>query len=374
MAADAANAEKRATLSVVVPTYREAANVPVLFERLKTVLDDLPWEMIVVDDDSPDGTYDVAFAIARRDPRMRCLRRVNRSGLAGAVIEGWLASSADFVAVIDGDLQHDESILPQMYASLVNGEGDLVIGTRVEDEAIPKGLSPARQKLSDLGAWFFRAIAGVTVSDPMSGFFMVKREVVARLAPALSPDGFKILVDVVLTSGGHLRIVETPYVFRQRQAGESKLSPLVGLDFLGLVSRHATGGVLPTRFMLFALIGGVGLVVHLVVLSGLLACFGLADFDDAQIFATLAAMASNFALNNEITYRSMCYRGLGLVRGFLIFALLCSVGAIANINIAEWLFRSRGVWWVAGFAGALIGVVWNYAASNTFVWRRRAKA
>jgi len=374
MAADAANAEKRATLSVVVPTYREAANVPVLFERLKTVLDDLPWEMIVVDDDSPDGTYDVAFAIARRDPRMRCLRRVNRSGLAGAVIEGWLASSADFVAVIDGDLQHDESILPQMYASLVNGEGDLVIGTRVEDEAIPKGLSPARQKLSDLGAWFFRAIAGVTVSDPMSGFFMVKREVVARLAPALSPDGFKILVDVVLTSGGHLRIVETPYVFRQRQAGESKLSPLVGLDFLGLVSRHATGGVLPTRFMLFALIGGVGLVVHLVVLSGLLACFGLADFDDAQIFATLAAMASNFALNNEITYRSMRYRGLGLVRGFLIFALLCSVGAIANINIAEWLFRSRGVWWVAGFAGALIGVVWNYAASNTFVWRGRAKA
>ena len=348
--------------------------MPVLFERLKTVLDDLPWEMIVVDDDSPDGTYDVAFAIARRDPRMRCLRRVNRSGLAGAVIEGWLASSADFVAVIDGDLQHDESILPQMYASLVNGEGDLVIGTRVEDEAIPKGLSPARQKLSDLGAWFFRAIAGVTVSDPMSGFFMVKREVVARLAPALSPDGFKILVDVVLTSGGHLRIVETPYVFRQRQAGESKLSPLVGLDFLGLVSRHATGGVLPTRFMLFALIGGVGLVVHLVVLSGLLACFGLADFDDAQIFATLAAMASNFALNNEITYRSMRYRGLGLVRGFLIFALLCSVGAIANINIAEWLFRSRGVWWVAGFAGALIGVVWNYAASNTFVWRRRAKA
>ena len=370
MAADAANAEKRATLSVVVPTYREAANVPVLFERLKTVLDDLPWEMIVVDDDSPDGTYDVAFAIARRDPRMRCLRRVNRSGLAGAVIEGWLASSADFVAVIDGDLQHDESILPQMYASLVNGEGDLVIGTRVEDEAIPKGLSPARQKLSDLGAWFFRAIAGVTVSDPMSGFFMVKREVVARLAPALSPDGFKILVDVVLTSGGHLRIVETPYVFRQRQAGESKLSPLVGLDFLGLVSRHATGGVLPTRFMLFALIGGVGLVVHLVVLSGLLACFGLADFDDAQIFATLAAMASNFALNNEITYRSMRYRGLGLVKGFLIFALLCSVGAIANVNIATYLFQTRSVWWLAGLAGALIGVVWNYAASNTFVWRR----
>ena len=119
----------RPTLSVIVPTYREAANVPRLFERLTVALAGLPWEMIVVDDDSSDGTYDVAFDIARRDPRLRCLRRVNRGGLAGAVIEGWLSSSADYVAVIDGDLQHDEAILPQMYVALEKGEGNLVIGT-----------------------------------------------------------------------------------------------------------------------------------------------------------------------------------------------------------------------------------------------------
>ena len=373
MASETANAVSP-ILSVIVPTFREAANVPVLFERLKTALAGLPWEMIVVDDNSPDGTYDVAFAIAKRDPRLRCLRRVNRSGLAGAVIEGWLSSSADFVAVIDGDLQHDEAILPKMYAALAADDGDLAIGTRIPDETQPKGLSPARQALSDLGAWFFRRIAGVSVSDPMSGFFMTRREIVAKLAPTLSPDGFKILVDVVLTSGGNLRIVETPYVFRQRLAGESKLSPLVGLDFLGLVAHHATGGVLPTRFLLFALIGGVGLGVHLVALSAIVASFGLVDFNAAQIVATIAAMASNFALNNEITYRSMRYRGFGMIKGFCIFAVLCSVGAIANINIASWLFRSRGVWWAAGLAGALIGVVWNYAASNTFVWRRRSKA
>jgi dolichol-phosphate mannosyltransferase len=371
MASDPAASENRPTLSVVVPTYREAANVPVLFERLKTALAGLPWEMIVVDDDSPDGTADVAYAIARRDPRLRCIRRVNRLGLAGAVIEGWLASSADFVAVIDGDLQHDEAILPQMYAALVEGRGDLAIGTRIADPNRAGGLSPARQKLSELGAWFFRQVAGATVSDPMSGYFMLARERVARLAPRLSPEGFKILVDVVLSSGGHLKIVEIPYVFRPRQAGESKLSPLVGIDFLGLVVHHATGGLLPIRFVLFASIGAIGLVVHLLVLSALIAWLGLEDFASGQIAATIAAMASNFVLNNEITYRAYRYRGAGMIGGFALFALLCSVGAIANVNIASWLIQREGVWWVAGLAGALVGVVWNYAASNTFVWRRR---
>jgi dolichol-phosphate mannosyltransferase len=358
------------TLSVVVPTYREAANVPRLFERLVKTLDGLPWEMVVVDDDSSDGTYDVAYAIARRDPRLRCIRRVNRSGLAGAVIEGWLASSADFVAVIDGDLQHDERILPQMYAALANNQGDLVIGTRIADKTQPGGLSPSRQKLSDLGKWFFSQVAGVDISDPMSGFFMTRREIVAELAPKLSADGFKILVDLILSRHG-MKVVEVPYVFRPRTAGESKLSPLVGLDFLGLVAHHASGGVLPTRFVLFALIGGVGLVVHLAVLTVLLG--GGRDFTYAQVIATIMAMGSNFALNNEITYRNRRYRGVGKIGGFLIFGALCGVGAIANINVASVLYARNGSWGLAGFSGALIGVVWNYAASNTFVWRTRRK-
>lgn len=359
------------TLSVVVPTYREAANVPVLFERLKTALVGLPWEMIVVDDDSPDGTADIAFALAQRDPRARCLRRVNRGGLAGAVIEGWLSSSADLVAVIDGDLQHDETILPKMYEQLAARRGNLAIGVRIADEAAPGGLSPARQKLSDLGAWFFRRVAGATVRDPMSGFFMIRREIVSGLAPRLSPDGFKILVDVILSARTDLQIVETPYVFRQRQAGESKLSPLVGLDFLGLVAHHATGGLLPIRFVLFALIGAVGLVVHFAVL---LAMIGKVGFIGSQTVATLVAMASNFLLNNEITYRARRYHGLGLIAGFAQFALLCSVGALANIDIASSLFAQDRIWWVAGLAGALIGVVWNYAASTIIVWRKRRTA
>ncbi len=372
MAPDAPRAKPRPTLSVVVPTYRESANVAVLFERVEAALEGVPWEMIVVDDDSPDGTSEIAFALASSDPRMRCLRRVNRSGLAGAVVEGWMSSSADLVAVIDGDLQHDEAILPTMYRALALGEGDLAIGTRIGDDHAG-ALSPARRMLSDLGAWFFRRIAGAAVTDPMSGYFMIRREIVSRLAPRLSPDGFKILVDVILSAAGELKIVEIPYRFRKRTAGESKLTPLVGLDFLGLVAHHASGGLLPVRFVLFALIGALGLVIHVIALSAFRRWVGPADFGSAQLVATLVAMASNFVLNNEITYRAYRYRGLNMLAGFAGFALGCSVGALANIDVASWLYRSNRTWWVAGMAGAILSVVWNYAVSTNLVWRPRLR-
>jgi dolichol-phosphate mannosyltransferase len=369
---DPGQAKWRPTLSVVVPTYRESANVPVLFERVKAALEGVPWEMIVVDDNSPDGTADIAFALAASDARIRCLRRVNRSGLAGAVIEGWMASSADLVAVIDGDLQHDERILPEMYRALAAGQGNVAIGTRAIDEPTG-GLSPARQRLSELGAWFFRRVTGARVTDPMSGFFMIRREIVARLAPRLSSDGFKILVDVLLSAGGDLKIVEIPYVFRNRLQGESKLTPLVGLDFLGLVAHHASGGILPIRFVLFALIGAIGLVVHFAALLVLRHWLGPADFISAQLVATLVAMASNFILNNEITYRTYRYRGLNMIPGFAGFALGCSVGALANLDVASWLYTWNRTWWVAGLAGAILSVVWNYAVSTNLVWRPRLR-
>ncbi len=358
-------------LSVIAPTYREAANVPVLFERLKRVLADLDWELIVVDDDSPDGTSEVAFALAAADRRVRCIRRVNRLGLAGAVIEGVLSSSADFVAVIDADLQHDEQILPKLYRGMIGG-GDLAIGVRVPDETVEQGLSPARQRLSAAGAELFKRMSGLSVSDPMSGFFMTRREIVTAIASKLSPDGFKILVDILLCAPPGIKIVEIPYVFRKRQAGESKLSAVVGLDFLGLIAHHATAGLLPIRFALFAAVGASGLIVHLAVLKILIGLYGPTEFGVEQLVATLAAMTSNFLINNEVTYRENRYRGWRKLVGLGSFALVCSVGAIANIDIASWLYyQSQQVWWLAGVSGALVGVVWNYAVSSAFVWRNR---
>lgn len=359
-------------VSIIVPTYCEAQNIPVLFERLAGAMAGIAWEMIVVDDDSPDGTAGVAFALAQTDSRIRCVRRVNRMGLAGAAIEGFLSSSASFVALIDGDLQHDESILPLMFAALSGGKGNLAIATRVAPgESVERGFTPARQRLSDIGAWVFRKASDLAIADPMSGFFMIRREIVARIASRMSPDGFKPLVDILLAERGALSVVEIPYVFRPRLAGESKLSAQVGLDFLGLLAHHASGGVLPSRFVLFALIGGLGLFVHLGVLKALLTVWGSDSFAASQLIATLTAMTSNFLLNNEITYRSTRYRGFSKLWGLTLFALLCSVGVVANIDIASWMYAFKQVWWVAGFSGALVGVVWNYAVSSAFVWRKR---
>ncbi|MBV9548655.1 MAG: glycosyltransferase family 2 protein, partial [Alphaproteobacteria bacterium] len=321
-------------LSVIVPTYRERDNVAELVRRLEAALSGIAWEAVYVDDNSPDGTAETVKAIAARDPRIRCLKRVGRRGLAGACIEGMLSSAAPFVAVIDADLQHDEKVLPLMLAKLKAGEADLVAGTRYGAGGSAAGLAQGRDFLSRLATRLTRLLVGTDLSDPMSGFFMMRRDRFDEIAPRLSPQGFKILLDIA--GNAKLRIAEQPYVFGTRFAGESKFNAQIGLEFLGLLVGKATGDTIDPRFAFFAMVGSVGLVVHLLVLwAGLTLAV---DFHAAQIAATLVAMTSNFILNNEITYRNKRYRGVGKIGGFLIFALLCGVGAIANINVASVLY------------------------------------
>jgi dolichol-phosphate mannosyltransferase len=221
--------------------------------------------------------------------------------------------------------------------------------------------------LSRLATRMTRLLVGTALSDPMSGFFMMRRDRFDEIAPRLSPLGFKILLDIA--GSARLRIAEQPYVFGERFAGESKFNAQIGLEFLGLLLAKATGDVIDARFAFFAMVGSVGLVVHLAVLWTALS-FAV-DFHAAQIAATLVAMTSNFLLNNEITYRDRRLKGAGALKGFVLFCLFASVGAFANIDLAEWLYRGASVWWAAGAAGAVMSALWNYAMSTLFVWRAR---
>lgn len=355
-------------LSVVVPVFKEVANVPILVERLTRVLDGLAWEVIFVDDDSPDGTAEAARRIARTDPRVRCIRRIGRRGLAGACIEGMLASSASVVAVMDGDLQHDETILPAMFAKLQTGSADLVIGSRfVEGGSAEQGFSKVRQRGSAAATLLAQKLFGVTLSDPMSGFFMIDRRAFETVAPKLSTRGFKILLDILASSKGALRVAELPFVFGARQYGESKLDNMVVLEYLGLLLAKLSGDRISIRFVLFALVGATGLVVHLLALDRALA-FGL-PFDWAQMTAAFTAMTSNFFLNNQLTYRDKRLKGLALLVGLLTFYLVCSVGMVANVGVANWVYGAQPLWWLAGTAGAIMGVVFNYAATSVLTWR-----
>jgi dolichol-phosphate mannosyltransferase len=357
-------------LSVIVPTFKERGNVIELLRRLDHALAGIGWEAIFVDDNSPDGTADLVKAIAADDPRVRCLRRVGRRGLAGACIEGMLSSSAPFVAVIDADLQHDEKVLPQMLATLSGGGADLVAATRYVEGGSAASFSEKRGAISQLATRITRGLLGTDLSDPMSGFFMLRRDVLERLAPRLSPTGFKILLDIAATGGKSLRIAEQPYSFGERFQGESKFNIQIGVEFLGLLLAKLTGDLVDPRFIFFAIVGATGVAVHLVTLI-LALNFVPEPFVVAQSIATFVALTSNFFLNNELTYRDRRLKGLGILRGFILFCLFGSFGALANVNVASWLFSERSVWWVAGAAGAIMGVLWNYAMSTLFVWRAR---
>ena len=357
-------------LSVVVPTFNERDNVTVLYRRLDATLAGIPWEVVFVDDNSPDGTWEVVRGLARQDPRVRCIRRIGRRGLSGACIEGILASSAPYAAVIDADLQHDETQLPKMVGLLQKGEAELVVGSRYIEGGSADSFNKSRAGASQLATEVAKRVLKVEIADPMSGFFMIRRDKFEQLAPQLSTQGFKILLDIVATAQGRLRTVEVPFTFGSRQHGESKLDSMVALDFLGLVLAKLTHDVVTLRFLLFAMVGSIGLVVHLTALFVALEIFNV-PFAEAQAAGALVAMTSNFILNNFLTYRDQRLKGFAILRGLLLFYLVCSVGLFANVGVAFSVYDQEPIWWLAGAAGALMGVVWNYAMSGLFVWRKK---
>jgi dolichol-phosphate mannosyltransferase len=358
-------------LSVIVPCFNERPNVAPMIAKLDAALAGIAWEVIYVDDNSPDGTAQEVHRIAQTDSRVRCIRRIGRRGLASAVIEGALSSSANYVAVIDGDLQHDETRLPVMLAALQAGRYDLAVASRHVEGGDNAGLSSRwRHMLSDGGIFLAQAFMPVRLTDPMSGFFMLPRPLFEELARGLNGQGFKILLDLVLSSTAPLRVLEVPARFRERAAGESKMDALVMVQFVGLLLDKVFGGLLPLRFFSFALVGALGILIHLCVLVVLHKSTGL-GFEADQAIATAVAMVFNFQLNNAITYRDQRLKGPRLWRGLILFMVVCGFGAVANVGIAQAMYEQHTTWTVAGAIGAMIGVVWNYAVSATLVWRSR---
>ena len=359
-----------ATLTIIIPTLNERDNIEPLVARLMATLPDVAWEAIFVDDDSQDGTSDQVRALARSNPRIRCLQRIGRRGLATACIEGVLASASPYVAVMDADLQHDERLLPDMLKTLESGTVDLVVGSRYASGGCVGDLNLGRVRLSGLGTRLASIVCKADVADLLSGFFMCRREVFERALRRMSGQGFKVLLDLLASSHEPVRVCELPYRFRRRQYGESKLDTMIAWEFGMLLADKLIGHIVPVRFALFALIGALGLVVHLATLWTSLNYFGL-EFAVAQSVATVVAMTSNFFLNNQFTYRDQRLGGLPLLRGLAVFYLICGVGAVANVGVASYAFTSSHAWWLAGVAGAVVGSVWNFAMSSVFTWRRR---
>jgi dolichol-phosphate mannosyltransferase len=358
-------------LAVVIPTLNEAANVAELVARLDRTLAGIEWEAIFVDDDSVDGTRDVLARLAAADPRIRVLHRIGRRGLSSACIEGMLATTAPILAVMDADLQHDETLLPRMLHLIRGDEADIVVASRYVAGGSTGQWDQRRLAISRLATRVSLALIRVPVSDPMSGFFMLTRDLLNRSLRQLSGKGFKILLDILASTKGPVRLQEVALVFGVRRAGESKLDTLVAYEFALLLYDKLIGHLIPARFLMFVSVGALGALLHLGVL-GMATQWFQAPFSAGQSLATGAAMVMNFVLNNVFTHRDRRLRGAALAMGLTQFMLLCSVGAVASVGVGQFLFEHSIPWWVSGLLGGLVGAVWNYSSSALFVWHRKA--
>ena len=355
-------------LSIILPTFNERGNVEPILEHLEQAMGDIPYEVIFVDDDSRDGTADLVRAIALRDPKVRIVHRVNRRGLSSACLEGMMSSASPYLAVMDADLQHDERILPLMLQRPKDENLDIVVGSR---NVVGGGMGDFDQKrvaLSMLGRRLSERICRSKIADPMSGFFLLRRSFLLEVVHRTSGLGFKILVDLLASSPRPVKLGEVPYTFRNRQHGESKLDIMVGIEYLQLLLDKLTSGLIPSSFILFTMVGGIGVVIHLSILGLLLSVFGR-TFLAAQTISTVVAMTANFLLNNFITYRDRKLKGWGIVRGLFSFYLACSVGVYINIRLADSAIAVGAPWYFAGLFGLAIGSVWNYGVTQLFTWR-----
>jgi dolichol-phosphate mannosyltransferase len=355
-------------LAVIIPTYNEADNVEPLLGRLKLALAGISWEAIFVDDDSPDGTAAAVRAIALRDRRVRVIHRIGRRGLSSAGVEGVLSSAAPYLAVIDGDLQHDETLLPEMLRKLKQERLDIVVGSRHASGGGVGDWSDRRKFFSRVASQAAKLILKADLKDPMSGFFLMRREAFDAAVRKLSQQGFKILLDLFASAPEPLKFAELPYVFRRRVHGESKLDSMAAWEYGMLLIDKLIGHVVPSRFILFGVVGGFGILVHLAALGA--ALHASITFAVAQTIAVLIAMTSNFALNNMLTYRDRRLSGWRFLTGLLSFYAICSMGAVANVAVASLIYAQSYAWWLAGVAGAVVGAVWNYAVTSFYTWRR----
>lgn len=354
-------------ISIVAPTFNEAENIGPLVARVEAALQDTDWELIVVDDDSPDGTAEVARRLALDNHRVRSILRVFDRGLARASIHGMLSAKGDLICVMDADGQHDPRVILRMMELLRRESLDIVSAARRLDVVDPQSLSDARQSLSKLGNRVSNVMLGRKLMDPLTGFFIVRREAFLGLVRNLGDPGFKLLLDILLAQP-KLRHGELPFEFEMRRAGESKLDALIAWQFTTFLISKMTRGLLPARFVSFLIVGGSGVFVHLAILYSAL---GLgASFSLAQACAALVAASSNFFLNNLLTFRDRRLRGARLVVGLFKFLVVSSVGIAANVSAATFAYERLGQWTLpATFAGIALDTIWKFVVSKRIVWK-----
>jgi len=378
-------------VSVVTPTFNEAENLPVLVEAVHAALGTLPHEIVVADDDSPDRTWEVAEALAQDDPSIRVLRRFRDPGLSAAVLDGMTVARGEYLAVIDADLQHDPAILPEMVGLLASGTVDVCVGSRATEGGGYGDWSAARRLVSWVATVIAKVLLRVPVSDPMSGYFVITRASYESTASQINARGFKILLEFVGRNRS-LRVAEVPYEFRNRVHGETKLNRSVIRSYLLAVSELWLGRQIDPVFLLYVLVGIVGLVVNSVAFTLAEAAgfplwtTGLNKAIDpiytSFLFSVQLTIFVLFVLNNEFTFWEDRYRGWKLVPAFLAYEVVSIIGTLVHVAVFTFLQNTGFLLSVVGagparvvhnLTGAVLALIVNWFLNTTYVWKRRTR-
>lgn len=357
------------TISIIVPVFNEVDNIAPLLEQIASALDGHEWEVIFVDDASTDGTTDAAYRLSVGNERVRLILRLWDRGLARSTIQGMLSAKGEMLCVMDGDGQHDPKFIPQLMALLHEGPYDTVSAARrLGGNAIESGaLSKTREKLSQIGNSISSLIVGRRLDDPLTGFFLIRRDAFLDVAPRLTDPGFKLLLDI-LHSKKDMRHAELPFDFGSRMSGESKLDSFIVWQFATYLLSKLTRELLPPSLISFLIVGASGLLVHFSVLYVALAW--AASFSVAQLAATFVAASSNFLLNNLLTFRDRRLRGWKQFRGYCEFMAASSIGIIANVSAATITYDRLGQMIVLStLAGIAIDTIWKFAVAKRLIWR-----
>lgn len=355
-------------LSIIIPTYNESDNIKKTINNIEKVMGNFSYEIIVVDDNSPDNTAEKVRQLSRKKNNIRCIHRIGRRGLSSACLEGFLSSSSSYIAVMDADGQHDETLLPKMLSSLREESIDLINASRYMKNGSTGTLSKSRVFISRIATKLSNLILPYKITDPMSGFFMFKTKSIFPYYQLLSAQGFKILLDILVNSNNNIKLKELPYKMKQRSKGQSKLDSLVVTDFFWVFIEKLIGYKISRQFIAFLLVGFSGLFVHFLTLAILNQILDI-DFTIAQASSILVAMTSNFFLNNQFTYKQNRLTGFRVITGLFSFYLACTLGALINWQFSILLYNSEFIWWLAGLSGAIVGAVWNYTMTRIFTWK-----
>ena len=354
--------------SIIIPTYNEKENILNLILEIWNQLTQLNYDIIIVDDNSPDKTGEIvkAFIQGKNLQNIICIERSWQKGLSSAIVEGMAASNSPLIIVMDGDGQHDPKDIYKFVETQKNNDLDLVIGSRFYMEESDINLSRSRFALSRFGIRLSRPFIGNRFTDPLTGFFLIKRNILKNIQNKIYKDGFKILFDILMLKKD-ISSQEIQITFRKRLAGDSKLNISTLAHLMGQIVENLSHRIIPSTFFVFSFIGATGVFIHLLALYSFLGV-GF-DYIFSNFIGSILALTSNYLLNNYLTFNNLHKTLRSRISGLFKYSLFNSLSLMANIGVASFLYLDNFSVAISTLFGISAGLLLNYFLSKNIVFR-----